>query len=383
MRNTPLSGDPLQVISDLHAEASRLTGLSDFGAEEYRQPLERIIRELVVSDLSDIGRAWIHGDFVNALISRLVREQGWKTHPHYRSRRIERPVVICGVPRTGTTALHKVMSLDPQFQGLDHWLTRWPKPRPPHSEWRDEPGYQRAAQRIEDLFELVSGLRAVHEINVEELDECIEILRTDFVTNNFPSSYDVPEYYAWFREQDETPSYHRLADTLRLIGLHDDRTWLLKNPGHIAQLGALLTVFPDARVIITHRDPAKSIGSVASLLSGLWRRVYNHPDVTRLGPRELDYWSRAIASAQDVRSRYPAEQFLDIEHAVFHRDPVGCVHRIYDHFGLNLAPEVEQGMRAWLAANPADKHGVHQYRIDDYGITAEQVYSVMGRSSNG
>lgn len=378
MPTIPLTGDPARVLAAMHAEASRITGLSDFGGAEYLFPLELIIRELVASDLSDAGRVWIYGDFVNALVSRLVREQSWKTYPHFRSRRIERPVVICGVPRTGTTALHKMLSLDPQFQGLEHWLTRWPKPRPPREQWPDEPGYQRATNRIEELFELIPGLRAVHEINAHELDECIEILRTDFVTNNFPSSYDVPGYYAWFREQDETPSYRRLADTIRLIGLNDDRTWLLKNPGHIAQLGALLAVFPDARVIVTHRDPAKSLGSVASLLSGLWHRVYNHPDVTRLGPRELDYWSRAIASAREVRSRCSDAQFLDVHHRDFHSDPIGCVRRIYDHFELDLTPAVEQAMRDWISANPADKHGAHHYRIEDYGITAAQVKAAMG-----
>lgn len=369
--------DPAQLIDELHVEAAGITGLTDFGPTDYREPLLRAVTEIEQAELTETGRAWFRHDVVNALAGRLVREDSWKRHPEYATRRIVAPLVICGVPRTGTTALHKVMSQDPQFQGLNHWLTHWPLPRPPRELWDREPGFHRAAAALEALYELNPALRGQHEVSPDELDECFEVLRLDFVTNTFPSSYHAPEYDAWLRRQDETPYYRRLADTIRLIGLHDDRTWLLKNPAHIGQLGPLFTVFPDARVIVTHRDPVKSIGSVASLLAGVQRMSYRNPDPTEVGRRELGYWAQAEASARVFRAANPDKQFIDIDHADFHRDPITTVRHVYDRFDLELTPPVERAMRTWLAANPADKHGAHRYDIEDYGITAAQVHAAF------
>lgn len=377
----PMIGTTAQVVDAMHADATRQTGLTDFGDPAYRAPLAMIVDELLASDLSEIGRSWVHDGMVVLLVARLVREENWKKHPEYRTRKIDRPVIICGAPRTGTTALHQVMAVDPQFQGLTHWLAHSPQPRPPRDTWDREPGFQRAAAALERHFELVPSMRANHEVNVDDVDECLEVLRTDFVSNAFPSSYDLPRYNEWFQQQDETPYYRNLLDTIRLIGLNDDRTWLLKNPGHIANLGALLAVFPDARVIITNRDPVKSVGSLASLLSGLWYLVYNKADVTRIGPRELAYWSKARASAREVRRQHPADQIIEVDHRDFHSDPIGTIRKVYDTFGLTLTPETEQAMRDWLAANPAGKHGAHKYDIEDYGVTAEQVRAAMGDGS--
>jgi hypothetical protein len=328
--------------------------------------------------LSDAGRAFLAEDLTNALIARLVREASWMKHPEYAGRSIAKPLVICGIPRTGTTALHKILSVDAQFQGLDHWLCRGPKPRPPQESWLQDPRYQDAAELLAKRHAAMPTAKIAHDVLVDEVDECLEVLRLDFVSNFYPSLIGCEDYDRWFQQQDEKPSYRRLADTLRLIGLHDDRTWLLKNPGHFAQMEALLDTFPDARVIVTHRDPVKSIGSLGSVLADPRRLLFQHPDPTKIGPRELAYWGGAKRRTEEVRQRHLTDQFLDVDHRDFHADPIGTVRGIYSHFDLTLAPETEGAMRRWLAANPPAKLGEHRYRLEDYGVTEEDVTEALG-----
>ena len=369
------------VVTALHAEATRRTGLVDFGQSDYREAFSKLAalpESPGTPPLNAVGLHFLREELIGALTARLIREDQWRKNPSYRSRSIDRPVIICGIPRTGTTVLHKVLSVDPQFQGLDHWLTSWPKPRPPRAQWKDEPGFLEAVEVLRKRYEYMPDAIISHEVVADEVDECLEVLRLDFVSNRFASMFNAPEFDAWFQAQDETPAYRRLADTLRLIGLHDERTWLLKNPGHIAEMEALLTVFPDARVIITHRDPVKSLPSIGSVLSETRKAFYDDPDLTSLGPRELDYWSKAKARTEAFRRTQSADQFIDVDHRQFHADPIGVVRTIYDRFGLELSSETEQAMRVWLAANPAGKHGEHRYQLADYGLTEDGIRTALG-----
>ena len=361
------------IVGELHAEATRRTGLTDFGPDTYRMPLAMLARHLGEESYTEIGRDVFREDLVVALVGRLVRENAWARNPGYVERSIVRPLVICGIPRTGTTALHKLLSVDPQFQGLDNWITSWPIPRPARTEWPQVQGFRDAQARLERLFELIPGLRISHEMVADEVDECLQVLRLDFTSYFYPASYNVPDYFSWFQRQDETACYQRLADTLRLVGLQDDRTWLLKNPGHLGQLGPLLTAFPDARVIITHRDPVKALPSLCSVLAGGRQLVFREPDLCSMGPREVAYWANAAQSAKAVRARSNASQFFDVDHRDFHSNPLGIVRNLYAQFELELDPGVEQSMDRWLTANPAGKHGEHRYSLSDYGLSEGMI----------
>jgi hypothetical protein len=368
-----------RTIAELHEEAARRTGLRNFGPETYREPLAMLARHLGDEGYSEIGRDVFREDLILVLVGRLIREDAWARNPAYSQRTIDRPLVICGVPRTGTTALHKLLSVDPQFQGLDNWITSWPVPRPPRAEWPQVQGFRDAQARLERLFEQIPELRISHEMVADEVDECLQVLRLDFVSYFFPATYDVPDYFSWFQEQDETFAYRRLADTLRLVGLRDDRKWLLKNPGHLGQIDALLTAFPDARVIVTHRDPVKALPSLCSVLAGGRKLVFADPDLRQMGPREVDYWGRAKQAADDARTRFDASQFLDVDHRDFHRDPMGIVRQIYDQFELELDQAVATAMEQWLAANPAGKHGEHRYTLSDYGLDEARIRDALGK----
>ena len=278
------------------------------------------------------------------------------------------------MPRTGTTALHKLLSMDTQFQGLEHWLTESPMVRPPRASWASNPAFQASVAALEAYFKIMPEMRKAHDIVADEVDECLEVLRQSFISNRFGATVFVPSYDDWFFAQDEQASYRRYADVLRLIGADDaDRRWLLKNPGHIAQIGALLMVFPDACIVQTHRDPLQAIPSLCSTLH-MSRRMFEgdaaRPDV--LGPRECAYWQRAVEHTEQVRRSCP-ERFHDVDHRGFHADPLGTVRGIYEHFGLTLAAETERLMRQWIARNPTAAHGEHRYQLASYGVNERRI----------
>jgi hypothetical protein len=360
---------------ELHKAAITATQLDDFGHPDYLPGLRVLLRAFDTDpSLTDIGRQFAYGTVLGTLTARLHTQQGWSKHPDVLHRPIGKPLVITGIPRTGTTALHKLLSMDPQFQGLERWLTETPMVRPPRETWEALPAFRASVANMEAFFAAMPEMRKAHDMVADEPDECLEVLRQSFVSNRFASSAYLPSYDAWLQEQSELDSYRRYVDVLRLIGAADpDKRWLLKNPGHIAQIDALLEVLPDACIIQTHRDPLKAIPSLCSTLY-MARRMFEG-DATRadlIGSRECRYWRQALERTDQARRTRPA-QFFDVDHRGFVADPMGTVRAIYAHFGLELSAGVRERMQAWIAASPTSKHGEHRYRLEDFGITRGQI----------
>lgn len=225
------------------------------------------------------------------------------------------------------------------------------------------------------FLDAVPALRVSHEVNADEVDECLNLLAQSFVSHYPATGYGLPSYDRWWWNRDETASYRRYADNLRLIGADDAaHRWLLKNPGHISHLDALLAVFPDACVIQTHRDPARCIPSVCGVI---WpARCFfqaRQTDPRDIGPRELRLWAESAERAQRVREAHP-ERFFDVRFADFRQDPMAVVRAIYRHFGLDLGDEAEQRMRRWLGANPQHKHGRHEYSAERFGLSDGAIH---------
>jgi Sulfotransferase family len=356
----------------LHAAA--YTGLSDFGADDYLAGL-RVLLAAMDSEIhfNTLGREFGAGTIIGILAARLHTHAGWKNNPHCLQQPVRRPLVITGVPRTGTTALHKLLSMDPQFQGLEHWLTDTPKPRPPREQWPTDPHYMASQAGLDMFYQAVPEMRAAHFTTAYEVDECLEVLKQGFVSNRFASGWHVPSYAAWLQTQDEAPSYRYFANVLRLIGKNDARPWLLKNPGHTAQLDLLLDMFPDACVVQTHRDPVKALPSLCSVLA-MSRRVLEGDAVnmSAIGRRECTYWSEAVEHALTIRQRAP-QQFFDVDHRQFHAEPMRVVAALYAYFGLELIAPVAADMRNWLRANPGDQHGGHHYTPQQFNLDAVEI----------
>lgn len=361
-----------EAFEPLHAAATAATGLADFGPSTYHAGLIRLLESLDEDGrVQGPRRSSVLGMLTGVLVRRLYAEEGWRRHPGYRDVRIERPVVITGIPRTGTTALHKLLALDPQFQGIERWLATTPMARPQRERWPDVPEFQACVAGLDSMMASIPELADAHEMSADTVDECLEVLQQDFVSNNFPSQLGIPGYLEWWYEQSESTSYQRYGDVLRLVGINDpDRRWLLKNPGHIWGIDHLLELFPDALVVQTHRNPVTAIPSVCRVLE-LPQRMYLGDQVApeAIGPAEADKWHAAVQRTQQARQRHP-DNFHDVTIAEFRNDPIGCIDTIYRRLDLSLSTAAEAAMRHWLDEQPEERKRGAQAPPERYGLTA-------------
>jgi hypothetical protein len=348
----------------LHEAAIAKARLTDFGAPDYELGLRVLLdaldeRPALLPQAAAAGEAKI----VEALVGRLYAEAGWAAHPQYKDQRIEKPLVVIGVPRTGTTALHQLLSLDPQFQGLQRWLSPNPMPRPPRDKWESNPLRQAVVEEVRRRHKAAPDIAAAHDLAADDPDECLVVMGQSFVCNLFPSILDIPAYDSWFRAKDETPVFRRHRDVLKLIGLGDDRRWLLKNPSHLFGAEALLSVFPDACLVQTHRHPAQALSSLFSLLGGI-RELNDGGAINRerMEAREISFWAEAARRSMAAQDRHP-DRFVNIRQDEIRRDPLGVVERIYGRFGYTLSAETEARMRRWAEQNPPEGQSSHRYAL--------------------
>ncbi|TCM16093.1 sulfotransferase family protein [Novosphingobium sp. PhB165] len=357
-------------------------GHDDFGPGDYLPGLKVMLQSMDYDPhFTGRGRRAAWGQIVGVLRSRAGAFRAMKDNPGFDAVAIASPVVITGIPRTGTTALHRLMAVDPRFQGLQTWLLDAPMPRPPVEQWENYPEFRKSLALIEARYAVAPQKRAAHHVAAEEVHECCMLLRHSFVSNLWNCGWSAATYDAWWQCQSEAPAYDYYRQCVQLIGMNDrDKRWLLKNPGHIDNLDLLFAVFPDAKVIQTHRDPAKAIPSLVSLL------MASHPTIEQdradqraaiMLEREVAKWANAVRKAEAVRSRHPG-QVLDVVHRDFHRQPMDVLERIYDFIGMEIPDTTRAGFARRIEEKPELQHGVHRYAIADYGMTEEQARAPFG-----
>ncbi|MGH8446338.1 MAG: sulfotransferase family protein [Solimonas sp.] len=360
----------------LHEAAAARCGMSDFGdAGEYLPALRKLLHALDHdTHLTPEGRHKFFDRIVQVLVGRAYSQAGWRRHPQSLSYELRPPIVITGLPRTGTTALHRVLAADPQFQGLEYWLIDNPMPRPPRAGWDSDPLYRRAVDELETLYREVPAMKTAHPIIADEVYECLLLTRQNFLSVDFTTNAHLPSYQSWFLEQDFAPMWRRYRDNLRLIGLDEpDKPWLLKNPASLFSLSGFLDVFPQATIIQTHRNPVTSVASGASL-ARMARISYEGPQtsLTAAARREVELWGRGIEMAMDVRRRHP-DRYVDVYFSDFASQPMDTIRMIYERCGLTLSERVAADMQRWLVENPQGKHGEHKYSLDGTGISEDDI----------
>ncbi|MGV9668255.1 sulfotransferase family protein [Nocardia niigatensis] len=362
-------------VEDLHHSASKVCGLTDFGADDYLEALgvllESYQRDAGLTELgSKMSRYFLRG----ALVARALSEASWQAHPDHAETQVTRPVFVTGLPRTGTTALHRLLAADPQHQALEMWLADFPQPRPPRDTWDDNPVYQAvdkgfAQHRIEN-----PEFMGVHYMTAAEVEECWQLLRQTVKSISYESLAYLPSYSEWLRKQDWTDAYARHKKNLQLIGLGDNRRWVLKNPSHLFALDALMKVYPDALIIQTHRDPVTIVGSSCSLSEQATQGWSTTFVGEKIGESQLELWSRGLREFNTARARYNPDQFLDIEFDELRADPFATVEKIYSAFGLDYTDSARGAMTALdEESKSGDRKPVHKYSLADYGLTEDQV----------
>jgi Sulfotransferase family len=363
-------------VEDLHESAARLTGLTDFGADDYTDGLA-VLLESYSSDacLTAHGRKVARAGLRGALAARLLAQSGWEAFPDHAAVGIDRPIFVTGLPRSGTTALHRLLCADPGHQGLELWLAEVPQPRPPRDSWQGNPVFQQIQSAYQRHHVEHPEFLGVHYIAADTVEECWQLLRQSLRSVSYECLAHLPSYSAWLAGQDWTGPYRRHRRNLQLMGLNDaGNRWVLKNPSHLFALDAIMAVYPDALIIQTHRDPREVIGSMCSLAAQAtegWSEVFRGKVI---GTSQLELWARGLERFTSARSRYHPAQFLDVDYAEFVADPVGIVESVYRHFGLDYDAAAAGAARALHAgAGRAATRPAHHYALADFGLTDGQV----------
>lgn len=369
--------DDVGSYDDIAAAAVRTTGLSDFGGDDHEEGLRILLDDLKAPEagLTGEGKYMQRSMVKSALVARLLSQLGFTQHPSYARVPIERPVFVVGLPRTGTTALHRLLTADPRHQGIELWLTEFPQPRPPRSEWDSNPVFAGINAAYAEHNVKNPEFMGIHYTDASAVEECWRVLRQAGMSIGYESLAHVPNYSTWLSQQDWTPAYVRHKANLQLIGLNDqDRRWVLKNPSHLAALDAIMAVYPDALIVQTHRDPVVSIASACSLSAEAtagWSTTFVGEAI---GSSQLEMLSRSMRTFSAARAAYDPAQFIDVAYADFVADPVATTRRIYDGFDLGWTPEVAAAVNAIDdESRQGGKRPSHRYSLADYGLTEEQV----------
>lgn len=357
------------------ATASHRTGLHDFGDDRFREGLRILVDRFNAQDSANaFGRFAFRQSCTGLLINRLKIQADLTRHPKILDVPIHRPLFITGPGRSGTTLLHRIMSQAPACRPLLQWEASEPSPPPRRETYATDPRIARARQVAAQTGRLAPWLTIARETEPESPDEDNNLFDHAFHSGVLGLAFDVPDYLAWWTNQDHVWSYQYARQQLQLLSWQcPGEYWVLKSPFHQFKLDALLTVFPDACVVMTHRDPLRVVPSGCSLLSGLQGILTDRLDRRRLGAQVVEHLTLGCERAIAARARSDPARFFDVSYDRMVADPIETVRAICQHFGYDFDAEYEARARRWLAENPQHKHGVHRYQLEDFGLDAATV----------
>jgi hypothetical protein len=357
------------------AAARERTGLSDFGPDDFRERLG-VLREEWGGDpgLTRFNRSVLHAYLVRYASNRLLLQQAWREHPESLREEIARPVIVVGLPRSGTTHLVNLLGADERFHSLPLWESYEPVPNPKEPPLPDggDPRYRRALEAWEGMRTASPLLASMHPMEPDHIHEELELMGPDFASYSFEWLAHSPRWRDHYYAHDQTPHYEYMKNVLRLIQWRrggERKRWVLKCPQHLEQLPVLRKVFPDATVVFTHRDP------IAVLQSTITMQAYSQRTGRKRVERQwlLEYWSERIEHLLRgcVRDRalFPADESVDSPFHVFMADPMGMLERVYAAAKLPLTPRARAQLDRYVEEHPRGKEGQVIYDLrKDFGV---------------
>ena len=358
--------------------ASAQTELHDFGAEDFRERLALWLDEVDQDpERTALGRLSLFHDCVRYASNRLRIHELLGRHPEIHEIQIRRPIIVIGLPRSGTTHLVNLIAADPRLRSMPLWECQEPVRDPREKPGRDglDPRYVRCAKSWERFQANSPLIAAMHPMSPDHIHEELELQLPDFSSYNQEWVARVPRWRDYYLAHDQTPHYMYLKTVLKILQWTKPRDrWVLKSPQHLEQLGPLMATFPDATIVVTHRDPVSVIQSAATMLCYAARMSYKTPRPDWY----LEYWTGRIrqlleASVRD-RHRLPSGRTLDVLFHEFMADDVATVERIYDVAGLEMTPEARAQIQEYVDTHPRGKDGQVVYNLrEDFGAEPEEV----------
>jgi len=369
-----LDWSPAAILNQAAAE----TGLDDFGDDLHEAPLSVLAPAMIdEGELSTLGQLSNHSTMVSCARQKLLVADLLARHPEIHEIEIARPVIIAGQGRTGTTHLHNLMSSDRSFRTMPYWESI--EPVPPLAEqgvhhgtdFRSDPRYQRCAETLAGLNGALPYFKRMHDMYPEHVHEEIALLTIPYGGMSPETMAVMPTWRDWYLASDQTPFYDYMKTMLKVLtflGRGTEREadrWLLKSPQHVEQLQPLMTVFPDATVICTHRDPVAVAKSMSTMLTYTSRMSRNPEKLADVGRYWIDRMGRMLQGMADQRHLLPDEQSIDVKFHEFMADDIATVERIYELAEHPWDGSTEAGMHAYMADHPRGVHGSVSYHIEE------------------
>lgn len=352
--------------------ATDRTGLADFGDSVFRPRLDALCRSLrEQAELSDVGTALAFEQLVGHLVNRLRLEALIGAHPEIEQVAIERPIIIAGLPRTGTTHLHNLIAADPAIRYLPYWesLEPFPAPGEDEQERRD-----RCTAGLDILNTAMPDFKRMHEMTVDHAHEEIQILGNDLSTMLFETTFHLPGYATHYKGEDQTSSYAYLKRSMQAMQwLRGGTRWVLKSPQHLEQFPVLYRTFPDATFVVTHRDPVEVIQSMCTMVSYAARMNCDRPDPVKTSRYWLDRAADLLNSCLRDRDALPSGQSIDVAFEDFMSDEQDTVATIYALADQPYDDRARAAMAEFCAAHPRGRHGGVRYTPEDLGLDVDDV----------
>lgn len=355
-------------------------GLSNFGPDNYRESLCVLLEALEnEANLSPQGQQMLYDKLVSQLVNRLLMEDYCERHPEILLQPINDPLVIVGLPRTGTTMLQRTLAVDPRFYSAAWWETRFPAPLAGETLAEPKRRIEQACAEVDLMKQVIPQILAIHPLDAMLADEEFMLMEHSFMCA-MDAYVNVPSYTRWLDQQDQRPVYTQLKKMLQFLqwqktqrGEHAGQRWLLKAPQHLHTLHLLLDVFPKAQVILTHREPAQTIPSMASMAHTLWQMYSDNPDPKAAGEQWNSRMARGIRHTMQVRDQHAAERFLDIHFADTVTKPMDVLERVYAFANLPFTDKARADAQVWLSQNSREKRASHDYSLERFGLNEAQM----------
>ena len=375
-----MSAQDLTVDKLLASASERANGLSNFGDDNYLEALQALLDAVASeAELSPSGRYLLEERLVGQLVNRLVMEDYLGRHPEITQIAIDDPLVIVGLPRTGTTLLQRTLAVDPRFYSATWWETRFPAPLSDETLAAPSQRIALAKAEVDLMAEVIPQILTIHPLDAMLCDEEFMLMEHSFMCA-MDAYVNVPSYTRWLDQQDQRPVYTQLKKMLQFLqwqkaqrGEPAGQRWLLKAPQHLHTLHLLLEVFPEAQVILTHREPAQTIPSMASMAHTLWQMYSANPDPKAAGVQWNSRMARGIRHTMQVRQQHAAARFLDIHFADTVTQPMQVLEKVYAFANLPFTEQARAAAQAWLAQNGRDKRASHDYSLERFGLTEAQM----------
>ena len=354
------------------------TGLSDFGDPWFFGHIDVLIPALnKTARLSEAGVYGASAMIQSALTRRLRHIDLVKKHPEILDEVVKVRAVLTGLPRTGSTMLHRMLASAPELTGVRWYETQNYVPLPGEERGNPQPRREAAKGILAYMLEAIPELMSIHPMSIDQPDEEVIILGQLFSSSMIESTYFVPDYAEWLFEQDARPAYDDLITILKSLQWQDagrtGKEWVLKTPGHLMALDRVLDTFPDATIVMTHRDPVSTVPSYCSMEASLYKMGSTDISNAEIG----HFWMGRLKAWLDhfmtVREQAGSNRFVDVNYKDQLSDPIAEASRVLEATGVPMSDDIRNGMADWIEANRREHRAPHQYAIEDFGLSKDQI----------